>query len=84
MTQTLSQKARPGRGAVCYRPRMSWILPTPLLLFAGVVALLPLAALVRRPTSTPRLVAEAFLTALAVIGVFWLAWVALWLLEQRW
>jgi hypothetical protein len=32
---------------------MSWTLPTPLLLFAGVVALLPLAALVRRPTSTP-------------------------------
>ena len=63
---------------------MSWILPTPLLLFAGVVALLPLAALVRRPTSAPRLVAEAFVTALAVIALVWLAWVALWLIEQRW
>ena len=47
-------------------------------------ALLPLAALVRRPTSAPRLMAEAFVTALAVIGAVWLAWVALWLVEQRW
>jgi hypothetical protein len=38
---------------------MSWTLPTPLL-FAGSVALCPLAAVVRRPTSLPRLVAEAF------------------------
>jgi hypothetical protein len=56
----------------------------PLLPFAGVVALLPLAALVRRPTSAPRLVAEAFVAALAVIALVWLAWVALWLIEQRW
>jgi hypothetical protein len=49
----------------------------PLLLFAGVVALLPLAALVRQPKSAPRLVVEAFITALAVIGTFWLVWVAL-------
>ena len=78
---------RPGSSAcaaVYYGARMSWILPTPLLLFAGIVALLPLAALVRRPTSAPRLTAEAFVTALAVIGVCWLGWVALWLLEQRW
>jgi hypothetical protein len=56
----------------------------PLLPFAGVVALLPLAALVRRPTFAPRLVAEAFVTALAVISLVWLARVALWLIEQRW
>jgi hypothetical protein len=53
---------------------MSWILPVPLLLLAGVVALWPLAVLVRRPTSAPRLVAEAFVTALAVIALVWLAW----------
>jgi hypothetical protein len=30
-------------------------------------------------------VAEAFIiTALAIIAFVWLAWVALWLLEQRW
>ena len=46
---------------VCYRARMSWILPTPLLLFA-----------------------EAFAATLAVIAAVWLAWVALWLIEQRW
>ena len=63
---------------------MSWILPTPLLLFAGAVALWPLAAVVRRPRSAPRLLVGAFITTLAVIGAFWLAWVALWLIEQRW
>jgi hypothetical protein len=36
---------------------MSWTLPTPLLLLAGVVALLPLLAIARRPT---RALAEAF------------------------
>ena len=51
---------------------MSWTLPVPLLLFAGVVALLPLVVLVRRPTSAPRLVAEAFVTTLAVIALVWL------------
>ncbi len=63
---------------------MSWLLPTPLLLVAGVVALVPLASLLRRPVSLPRLVVEAFGTTLAVIGTFWFAWVLLWLLEQRW
>jgi hypothetical protein len=51
--------------------------------FAGVVAL-PLLALVRRLTSPPRLVVYAFVTALTVMALVWLAWVALWLLEQRW
>jgi hypothetical protein len=72
------------RRGVCHRAHMSWTLPVPLLLFAGLVALLPLATLVRRPTTAPRLVVEVFVTALAVIGAFWLAWVALWVIEQRW
>jgi hypothetical protein len=63
---------------------MSWSLPVPLLLFAGGVALLPLTALVRRPTSAPRLVVEAFAVALAVIAVVWAGWILLWLLEHRW
>jgi hypothetical protein len=66
------------------RPAVSWTLPLPLLLFAGVVALLPLMALVRRPTSAPRLVMEVFVTALAVIAAVWGGWLALWLIEQRW
>ena len=52
---------------------MSWTLPTPLLLFAGVVAVLPLTALVRWPTTLPRLVAQAVGATRAVIARFWLA-----------
>jgi hypothetical protein len=63
---------------------MSWTLPGPLLLFAGVVALLPLTALLRRPTSAPRLVVEAFAVTVAIIAAVWAGWVLLWLLEQRW
>jgi len=47
---------------------MSWLLPTPLL-FAGVAALWPLAAVVHRPTSASRLLVEAFVTTLAVIAL---------------
>jgi hypothetical protein len=43
-----------------------------------------LAGIVRRPTSTPRLMAEAFIITLAVIALVWLAWVAFWLTEHRW
>jgi hypothetical protein len=35
-------------------------------------------------TAAPRVGVEAFITALAVIAHVWLAWVALWLIEQRW
>jgi hypothetical protein len=63
---------------------MSWTLPTPLLLFSGVVALLPLAMVVRRPTSARRLIVEAFAVTLGVIAAVWAGWVALWLIEHRW
>jgi hypothetical protein len=63
---------------------MSWILPVPLLAFAGVVALLPLAAVVRRATSVPRLIVEAFPVTVVVIALVWAGWLLLWLLEQRW
>jgi hypothetical protein len=62
---------------------MSWILPVPLLLFAGVAALLPLASLVRRPTSVRRLVVEAFVVTLLVIAAVSAGWLMLWLLEPR-
>ena len=42
---------------------------TPLLLFADAVAIWPLAAVMRRPTSPPRLAAEACGTTLAVIAL---------------
>ena len=76
--------AEPGCEALCSRARISWTLPVPLLPFAGALAVLPLASLVRWPTSAPRLVAEAFLTALVVIVLVWLAWVVRWLLKHRW
>ena len=63
--------------------RMSWILTVPLL-FASVVALLPLSSLVRHRVSPPRQAAAAVGISLAVIALVWLAWVALSLLEQRW
>jgi hypothetical protein len=62
---------------------MSWVLPLPLLLLAGAVALLPLVALVRRLTSAPRLVVGALVATLAVIALVWAAWLLLWLIEQR-
>ena len=59
---------------------MRWTLPTPLLLFAGVVALWPLTFVVRgdgtatpsRPTSASRLLVEAFVTAVADLAIKWL------------
>ena len=69
---------------VCCRALTSWTLPTPLLLFAGAVALWPLAAVVRRPRLPPRLLAEAFGITVAVIALVQFAWLALWLIEQRW
>jgi hypothetical protein len=53
---------------------MIWVLPVPMLLFAGAVALLPLASLVRRPTAARRLVVEAVAVTLALIAAVWL-WV---------
>jgi hypothetical protein len=46
--------------------------------------LLPLAALVRRLTSAPRLLVEAFAVSLAVIAAVWAGRILIWLLEQRW
>jgi hypothetical protein len=39
---------------------------------------------VRRPTSAPRLVLEAFAVTVVVIAVVWVGWLALRLLEHRW
>jgi hypothetical protein len=58
--------------------------PTPRQLFTGAVAIWPLAVVVRRPTSSPRLLGEAFGTTPVVIGVVQFAWLALWFLEQHW
>jgi hypothetical protein len=44
----------------------------------------PAARRQQGPVSGPRLFVEAFAVTLAMIALFWLGWVALWLLEQRW
>jgi hypothetical protein len=62
---------------------MSWRRPIPQL-FGGVAALVPVVSWVRRSVSLSRVVVEAFITALALIALVWLAWVGLWLIEQRW
>ena len=63
---------------------MSWILPAPLVLFAGAPALLPLTTLVRRPVSLQHLMARTFAVTLAGIGLVWAGWLVLWWIEQRW
>ena len=66
---------------------MSLTLPTPVLLFrrrGDDPSDATLAAVVPRPTSPRRLFAEVLGTSLAGIGIVWLAWLALWVLDQRW
>jgi hypothetical protein len=41
-------------------------------------------AIVRRPTSTPRLIVEAFAATTTVIAMACVGWALLWLIEQRW
>jgi hypothetical protein len=47
------------------------------VLVAGVASLVLMPSLVRRPVSTPRLVAGVFCTTRALIAVFGLGWVVL-------
>jgi hypothetical protein len=50
----------------------------------GLTALVPRVSWVRRPVPLSRVVVETVITALAIIALVWLGWVALWLLEHRW
>ena len=68
-TRFLPQKARTRAFRLsASRSRMSWILPVPTLLFAGLAALL-LALLLCCPVSGPRLAGEAFVVTQAVIAL---------------
>jgi hypothetical protein len=64
--------------------RMNWLLPTPVLLVAGVVALVLLASLLHQPVSLPRLAAETVAITLGEIVAFLFGWVLLWLIEHHW
>jgi hypothetical protein len=59
------------------------MLPTPLLILAGVVGFALALPRVSRPTSNLRLTAEAFAVGVLTCGGFAAAW-ALWWVEQRW
>lgn len=64
--------------------RMSCLLPAPLLLVAGAAALFLVPQLVRRPVSVARLAIEVFGIPAAAVALVWLAWLVLWMIEQRW
>jgi hypothetical protein len=63
---------------------MTPLLPTPLLVLAGLVAFTFVLPRTNRPTSTAHLVAEAFAVGILTCAGFAAAWAALWLVEQRW
>ena len=63
---------------------MSWILPTPLLILAGAIALALALPRVARPTGNLRLVAEAFAIGILTSAGFAAAWALWWWVEQRW
>ncbi len=63
---------------------MSWMLPTPLLVLAGILAVACVWPRLSRPTSTPRLVAESFAIGILSCAVFAAAWALYWWVEQQW
>jgi hypothetical protein len=73
---------------------MSWVLPLPMVILAGVIGLaLALPRVVRpttavprvvRPTTAVRLMAEAFAIGLLTCLGFAAAWALYWWVEQRW
>ena len=55
-----------------------------MLVVTAAIALVIVPSLARRSVSVPRLMAEAFITTIATVGVVWPGWGVLWLIEQRW
>jgi hypothetical protein len=62
---------------------MSLLLPTPLFVLAGVVAFVFVWPRISRPTSTARLVAEAFAIGILTCAGFAGAGALYWWIEQR-
>ncbi len=63
---------------------ISWLLPTPLLILAGVIGFALALPRVQRSTSNVRPVAEVFSIAVLTCLGFAAAWAAWWWVEQRW
>ena len=63
---------------------MSWLLATPLLLGAAVVAVLVMVLVWRWPQSRVLQVAATVIITGAVLVAIMLTWSAVWWLVQRW
>ena len=63
---------------------MSWLLPSPLLLVAGVLAVVLLTHLLRRPVSDLLVMVATSIITLVVLAMLLLAWEALGWFVQRW
>jgi len=62
---------------------MSWVLPTPLLILAGVIGFALALPRVGRPTSALRLMAEVFAIGVLTGAGFAAAWALCWWVERR-
>jgi hypothetical protein len=62
---------------------MSWVLPIPLFVVAGVVAFVLILPRLNWPTSNPRLAAGAFATGVLTCLGMAAAWALWWWVEQR-
>ena len=63
---------------------MSPLLPTPLLVLAGVIAFGLALPRIYRPTSAIRLAAKAFAIGVLTCAGFAAVWAVYWWIEQRW
>ena len=63
---------------------MSPLLPTSLLILAGVVGFALALPMVGRPTSAARLMAETFVIGVLTCLGYAAAWALYWWIEQRW
>jgi hypothetical protein len=63
---------------------MSWVLPLPMVILAGVIGLALALPRVLRPRTAVRLMAEAFAIGLLTCLGFPAAWALWWWVEQRW
>ncbi len=63
---------------------MSPLLPTPLLILAGIIGFALALPRLPRPTSALRLIAEVFAICVLTCAGFAAAWALYWWVEQRW
>ena len=67
-----------------YDDAMTWLLPTPLLVLSGALALVVVWTRPQRSLPLGRLMVETFAITTAIIAGWAIFWAALWAIEQRW